>query len=123
MYERNDLPQNQSALHWLKKAKAPINPDQPYLLQLLWWGMEDAHLQFPDQPNQGYSRRERLSQAVLDLLESRSPQKAVTYLTEQGSLSWENLELADSPQEAAKRALEALEAALDSDLPTTTVSE
>ena len=73
----NLLPHNQIALRWLKHAKAHAEPDAPYLLQLMWWGVEESGLKFPNTPGQGYDRKERLLQATLSLLDSPDPARAV----------------------------------------------
>lgn len=113
--ELNQLPQNQIALRWLKQAKAEADPTKPYLLQLLWWGVEESGLKFPDQPDQGYDRKERLLQATLDLLNDLDPQRAVEYVLQDENLPWPNLERAETPEDAASLALDALESLLDSD--------
>ena len=108
---------NQSALHWLKKANAEYNHCDVYVLQLLWWGIEESGLRFPNYSGLGYDRKERLREVILRLMDS-NPDSALRYLCETESedpgLQWTHLEGADDPQDAAWQGLDSLESRLDS---------
>lgn len=74
---QNNQPLNRAALPWLQAAKVPVDPRQPFLLQLMWVGF-DRGLPIPG-PGQEY--RWELKQAFERLLAPRfDPLKVVRWL-------------------------------------------
>jgi len=77
--ELNRLPLNQEAKRWLRLVPYPIDEDQPYLLQLMWWGAEEAHIGLTVRSLQHL--REDLLPVIYELMDYPYPYAAWEYLT------------------------------------------
>lgn len=118
--ELNQQPLNQEAKRWLRLAKAEASEDQPYLLQLMWWGLEEAKLNLALKDLQAL--RVQLKPVVYDLLNNPDKEEAFQYLLtgsgspkERPQLSLHTLQSSMTPEEAARRALGSLSALVGSD--------
>lgn len=110
----NQHPLNLEAKRWLKKAGAEMDPSQPYLLQLLLWGLEESDLDLT--PDSHRELKARLLPIVASLLSN--PDKAAVqayllhgrsgHLNDPPHLSLRSLENAQSPEDASMRALDSL---------------
>jgi hypothetical protein len=109
---------NQQALVWLKKAKVPANPLQPYVIQLAVWGLEEADLTTSDPIAPSEPTPEGVSQLTYGLLKSGAEpaHRAMQLLLSNPNLDQqeqqENLEYelaqAGSPERAAEVVLETI---------------
>lgn len=110
----NQHPLNQAAKRWLRQARAEVSEEHPYLLQLMWWGLEESDLGMTPESKQRL--RARLLPVVEDLLRSPNKEAVQRYLfrgSEQGQpddphLSLQSLQNAQDPKDAAWRALDSL---------------
>lgn len=110
----NQHPLNREAKHWLQMAGAEMDPSQPYLLQLLLWGLEESDLDLTPQSHQAL--RSRLLPIVASLLSNPDKEAVQEYLlhgqagnqNDPPHLSLHSLENAQSPADAAMRALDSL---------------
>lgn len=116
----NRHPLNQEAKRRLLAAKADLTNDQPYLLQLMWWGLEQAKLGLA--PAAVQDLRAHLEPVVLDLLDDPDKAAVQEYLLrgtadhqENPQLSLRTMQTALTPEEAAYRALDSLASLVSAD--------
>src|SRR5574340_232809 len=110
----NRHPLNQEAKRWLKKADAEMDPSRPYLLQLQLWGLEESDLGLT--PDSHRELKARLLPIVTSLLRNPDKVEVQAYLLhgreghpdDPPHLSLHSLENAQSPEDAATRALDSL---------------
>lgn len=108
----NSSPINRQALHWLEQAKAETSDQQSYLAQLAAWGLEQSEIRDPPiAPN--HPDQHDLTSAIEALLGADPDQATAWFLenpeldpAEQESSLLADLQQAESPQQAAQRAVE-----------------
>lgn len=117
----NQHPLNQEAKRRLLAAKADLTNDQPYLLQLMWWGLEQAKLGLA--PEAVRELRAHLEPVILELLDNPDKTAVQEYLLrgtgdhqENPQLSLRTMQTALTPEEAAYRALDSLASLVSADL-------
>lgn len=115
----NSHPLNRAAAKWLRRANFPPEENWLYLLQLMWWGLNEAKMQWRTPGAQDL--REKLDSAVNALLGRTDHQHVWHYLVHgaegnlQAALTPETLNNAQDPKDAAWRALDALNMVLGGD--------
>lgn len=112
----NRWPLNQRALHWLRQAKEPGNPQMPYVVQLAQWGLEAEQVQMPDPLAPSQPLPEGVAQLVgyLQVTGAKPAHQAMQYLLSNPNLDREEqqnnletaLQQATTPQAAAAAVLE-----------------
>lgn len=115
--ELNRHPLNQEAKRWLRLVPYPVDEDQPYLLQLTWWGIEEVRLGLTVQSVQYL--RERLLPVIYELMDCSDHHAAWEFLTkgrvgelrpdDLPILSLSTLQHSMIPERAALRALASLD--------------
>ena len=109
----NQHPLNREAKRWLLDAQVDVQDHQLYLLQLMWWGLDEGKLFWGNEPARRL--RELLSSIVLDLLEQSNQTNVLRLMTvgisadeDDQNLSLGTLEHAQDSRDAAWRTLDAL---------------
>ncbi len=77
--ELNGHPLNQEAKRWLRLVPYPVDEDELYLLQLLWWGAEEARLGLTARSRQHL--QEDLLPVIYELMDHPDPHAAWEFLT------------------------------------------
>ena len=97
--ELNQHPLNQEAKRWLRLVPYPVDEDQPYLLQLMWWGAEEARLGLTARSRQHL--REDLLPVIYELMDYPDPHAAWEFLTNgrPGELHPDDLPIIDRSEE------------------------
>ena len=116
--ELNQEPLNQAARQWLGKInkldkKQTINENYQYVFQLMWWGLDEANLQFPNK-----RQTEIFEEILLEMLGADNQLGEIQYLQgppEEPRVDEYDLQSASDPEEAALKLIEALDMALSSD--------
>ncbi len=116
--ELNQEPLNQAALKWLGKInkfdkKQTINESYQHIFQLMWWGLEEANLQFPNK-----RQTEIFEEILLEILGANNQLGEFRYLQgppEEPRVDEYDLQSATDAKEAALKLIEALNMALSSD--------
>lgn len=118
-----EVPANQSSVNrlarkWLAQTKAPISPQQPYVIQLAIWGLEEEGITTPDPLAPSQPTPEAVKQQAYSLLQSgpKPAQQAMQVLLGNPNLSMEdqynNLERvllqAKTPAKAADQVVEVI---------------
>lgn len=115
--ELNRHPLNQEAKRWLRLVPYPVDEDEPYLLQLMWWGAEEARLGLTVKSVRYI--REELLPVIYELMDHPDPRAAWEFLTKGrvGELHPDDLPILGLstlqhsmiPERAALRALQSLD--------------
>lgn len=77
--ELNRHPLNQEAKRWLRLVPYPVDEVEPYLLQLMWWGAEEARLGLTVKSVRYI--REELLPVIYELMGCADPHAAWEYPT------------------------------------------
>jgi len=77
--ELNQHPLNQEAKRWLRLVPYSVEEECLYLLQLMWWGLEEASLRLKVQRIQAL--RETLLPVIYELMDYADQQAAWEFLT------------------------------------------
>jgi hypothetical protein len=114
----NSWPVNQAALRWLQEAKATINPQQAYVIQLAVLGLESGWADLPEPLAPSQPSPEGVSQMAYALLKSGPwpAMEATQRLFSNPNLSpgeemtelLSLLRAADDPQEASAAVLQTI---------------